>query len=279
MSKFPKSARHPNISSLVDKWSNAGASVNLTDESRLSEFPELARLVGNVRDVQDLDYFGAAREVVGANAIRALAKGYEALDASSKCGEGGVVMGAMVHAYNASYFAARAFCMLMGFAPLDRGSNITLDVFSEETVRTQKTIRSIDVLRLHKFERWGHEEVWQLTRRLVDTMKVPTALEETKETLRTIRMDKSSRIRNAFQYDDSILSVPDIRTFADFPNRVELDVWEESVPHSVRHSFLIAKNLMSICSMVIEEGNMDHLLFLCIAKGRLKSLGGWGKWA
>lgn len=164
MSKFPKSARHPDISSLIEKWGVVGDSINLADGYNLSEFPELAAMRGRVKAFHDLEYFRAAREVVGANAIRALAKGYEALDASSKCGKNGVMMGAIVHAYNASYFAARGICMLMGFAPLDRDSAITLDAFYAETGKTRKVTRSTDVLRLHRFQRWGHNEVWALTR-------------------------------------------------------------------------------------------------------------------
>lgn len=277
MSKFPKSARHPNVSSLIEKWAVIGDSINLADESKLSEFPQLA-VIGGVKTPHDLEYFRAAREVVGANAIRALAKGYEALDASSKCGKNGVMMGAIVHAYNASYFAARSFCMLMGFAPLDRGSAITLDAFYEETRRTRKVTRSTDVLRLHKFKRWGHEEVWTLTRRLVDTMEVPAPLTRTKEMLRTAGIDRASRLRNAFKYDDSQLVVMEIRDIADFPDRIVSNVWEESVPNVVRNNFLIAKNLMDVCSLVVKEGEIDHHLFSCISKSRVDSVSGWGKW-
>ena len=279
MSRFPKSARHPDVSSLIGKWTLVGESINLSDESNLLEFSELAATAGGIKGVHDMEYFEPAREVVGANAIRALAKGYEALDASAKCGVCGVMMGAIVQAYNASYFAARAFCMLMGFAPLDRESSITLDAFSAEARRTRKITRSTDILRLHRYRRWGHDEVWALTRRLVDTMEVPAVLEATKEELRTSRMDRASRIRNAFQYDDSKLSVTEIRHVADFPDRVVLDVWGESVPGEVRQNFSIARNLLEVCSFVAREGKMDHLLFLCISEGRVDSVSEWGKWA
>ena len=185
MSSFPKSARHPDVVALIDKWRVVADSINVEGDFRLSEFPEIARSADRLRNVEDLDYFGGAREIVGANAIRTLAKCYEALDASGECGQGGITMGALVQAYNASFFAARGFCMLMGFAPLDRGSAITLDAFFEETQRTKRTVRSTELLRLHKYKRWGHEEVWALSTRLIYTMEVPSNLKNVKKWLQT----------------------------------------------------------------------------------------------
>ena len=110
-------------------------------------------------------------------------------------------------------------------------------------------------------------------------MEVPAALTSTKEMLRTAKIDRASRLRNAFQYDDSQLAVVEIRAIADFPDRVALDVWEESVPDEVRFNFLIAKNLMDVCSLVVKEGEIDHHLLSCISNDRVDSVGGWGKWA
>lgn len=279
MSRFPKSARHPVVSSIVDKWSSVRESINMEEEFQLSEFPVLAITGGQVRNVADLEYFGAAREVIGANAIRALAKSYEALDGSARCGEKGVTMAAIVQAYSSSFFAARGFCMLMGFAPLDRGSAITLDAFSEEVRKTRKTEVSSNVLRLHKYKRWGHDEVWSLTRRLVDTMHVPESLAEAREGLRVGKLDQSSSLRNSFQYDDSALSPAEIRNFVDFPDRIKLNLFSEGVPVAMRHNYFTAKCLQEICSFVIGEVKMKHLLYLCLAKARIDSELNWGKWA
>ena len=279
MSRFPKSARHPNVSALIDKWDVVGDSINVAEDVQLSAFPDLALSEGRVKTEEDLEYFGGARQVVGASAIRALAKSYEALDASGRCGEWGVNMGAIIQAYNASFFAARGFCMLMGFAPLDRGSAITLDAFSEETRRTRKIVRSTNVLRLHKYKRWGHDEVWSLTKRLIDTMQVPESLRDTRNWLRGARIERSSHTRNTFQYDDSLLAPTEIQAFADFPDRIPYDAMDDALPKEIRENYLIAKGLIEMCLLIVGEARMDHLLFLCMSKSRTESALDWGQWA
>ena len=279
MSRFPKSARHPVVLSIVDKWSAVRESINVDEEVQLSEFPELAISGGHVRNATDLEYFGAAREVVGANAIRAMAKSYEALDGSARCGEKGVTMAAIVQAYSSSFFAARGFCMLMGFAPLDRGSTITLDAFSEEVRKTRKSEVANDVLRLHKYKRWGHDEVWSLTKRLVDTIHVPEILAEARDGLRIGKLDQSSRLRNSFQYDDSALSPTEVRNFVDFPDRNRLDLFGEGVPAAMSDNYFVGRRLLKICSFIIREANMGHLLYLCLAKSRIEAESKWGSWA
>ena len=276
MSRFPQSARHPDVSSLIDKWSVIRDSINVTEDSTLSEFPNLAVSEGRVRGVTDIEYFGAAREVMGANAFRALAKCYEALDGSAKCGEKGVTVAALVQAYNASFFAARGFCMLMGFAPLNRSSVVTLDAFSEETTKARRTE---DVLRLHRYKRWGHEEVWILTKRLVDTIKVPRELENTKDWLRKAKIQESSQLRNAFQYDDSTLGHSDIRSFVDFPGCNKCNLFATDVPIEMRKNYLITKSLMEICSHIVSEVRMENLLSTCVSNKRLMKSLDWGKWA
>ena len=278
MSRFPKSARHPVVSSVVDKWSSVRDSINVEQEVHLSEFPELAIGGGRVRNVEYLEYFGAAREVVGANAIRALAKSYEALDGSSRCGEKGVTMAAIVQAYSSSFFAARGFCMLMGFSPLDRDSAITLDAFSEEVRKTRRSQVASDLLRLHKYKRWGHDEVWSLTKRLVDTMHVPEVLSEAKEGLRIGKLDQSSRLRNSFQYDDSALAPDEIRNFVDFPDRKNLDLFGEHIPPAMRHNYIVTRRLLEVCSFIIREVQIGHLLHLCLTKARIESGSDWGSW-
>ena len=279
MSSFPKTARHPIISSLIEKWGVVGESIDVEGDFRLSEFPQLAGSAGRVQNAEDLEYFGGAREIVGANAIRTLAKCYEALDASGACGEAGINMGALVQAYTASFLAARGFCMLMGFAPLDRASLITLDAFFEEIQRTKRIVRSTDVLRLHRYRRWGHEEVWSLTTRLVDTMEVPSSLKAVKEQLRAVEIGQSARVRNAFQYDDSVLALSEVRPFADFPDRFQTNLFDVSAPDEVRENYSIARSLLELCSLIVEESKIANLLVLCMSEHRVDSALAWGRWA
>ena len=267
MSSFPKTARHPNILLQVAKWRTLSKSIDVEDYSRLSDIPDLAIDARRVKKSEVIDYLKMAGEIVGANAIRALAKGYESLDALSQCDQEGVSVSATLHAYNASFFAARAFCMLMGFGPLDRDSPITVDVFSEgETARD--SVRIFDSMELHKFKRWGHDEVWKLTKRLIDTAKVPDHLSETRDWLRHARLEDSAKFRNSVQYDDRKLAPIDEPEYIDFPDRVKRSIFDERAPPVLSHQFFVSKKLTRMCDEVLARADMSHLLRKCASDPR-----------
>ena len=200
------------------------------ESSRLSDIPELAALGEKLRNIGDMEYLPAAREIVGANAVRALGKSFEAMDGVRACGEEGINLSAMLQAYNSAFFAAKAFCMLMGFSPLHRDSGVTVDSFFEEVSGGRKVRRSVRVLRVHKYRRWGHDEVWALTYRLVNTLSVAGELEDVVAWLRRAGLTDVSRVRNAFQYDDSRL-VPLLNgSFVDFPGPARMRLWDGWLP-------------------------------------------------
>ena len=272
MSQFPKTARHPDIILQAVKWSALQNSINISDESQLSDISDLSIDARNVQVSGDSAYSSAAREIVGAGAVRALAKSYEALDALEKCAREGVNVSAMIQAYNASYFAARAFCMLIGFGPLNRDSSITVDVFFEASTGKSKRAEVAEVLRLYKYGRWGHEEVWNLTRRLIDTSRVPEDLEHSHGWLKRAKLSESQKVRNSFSYDDSRLAPVDDCLYVDFPDVVKLSIFDGDAPSEFVHQFFVAKHLIQICSFILARAGFEKKLRKYVSQRRLRIL-------
>ena len=270
MSSFPKSARHPSLLLQAEHWRTFRRLIDVHDESQLSDIPDLAIAARNIRRLAEVEYFQSVREILAANAVRALAKAYETLDAFARCESAGISVSAMIQAYGASFFAARAFCMLMGFSPLDRESSITVDAFSEHPPRRKGTAVLSEFLILHKYRRWGHEEVWKLTRRLVDTVQVPTDLQEAKQWLHRAKLLNSSKVRNSFHYDDRRLSPIENMDYVDFPDVVGTSIFGDDAPSALIHQFLVAKNLIQLCYAVLDKADIVDLLAECASQRRVQ---------
>lgn len=271
MSKFPKSARHPSLEEHVANWAVLSDRINIEESFHLADIPSLAVDGQRVRELYDTSFEGAAREIVGANALRAVAKSYEALDGVRCLAHGKINLSAMQLGYSASFYAAKAFCMLMGFAPLDRESKITVDIFFQSTGGGRKVLRSIPVLRMHRYEQWGQSEVWTLVRRLVDTMKVESGLRDTKDWLRKAKLAESARIRNAYHYDDSNVAPVPCGLFLDVPGSANETIWHLDCPSELTHQIFVARRLLLVCSEVIERAGMRELLDRCATECRRRN--------
>ena len=256
---FPKSARHPDIATQADNWSVLGHYINVHDRSRISDVPQLGEIESRVTTELDIEYSQQIGEIVGANAIRCLAKGYEALDAMARCASNGINLSAMTQGYDASVFVARGFCMLMGFSPLDRSSSITVDAFPDAYRNTRsrsRLSRLNDVAVLYKYRRWGHDEVWALTERLINTIKVPTNLERIRSWLRRAKLGDSSKLRNSFRYDDRLLSPLQDSRFNDFPDVVNDRILDEDAPVDGSHQIFVAIHVVQICMYVLRRSRL-----------------------
>lgn len=269
MSKFPKSARHPDFQNVCRLWEEYGPQVNVTDESHLADLAELQVASGEAFGEETaIDYVAPAREIVCANAIRVVGKGFEALDGMSACGRKSINMAAVVQCYGAGFFFARAFCLLMGFAPVDRQSNVTVDVF-----RVGGTRRTGDILqgmKLHKYRRWGHDEVWSLTRRLIDTLRVPEALHEAKAQLRRGNLERMSRLRNSFNYDDA-RATPFEARYSDFPDAADVAVIGSDPPKELEDQLQVVGCLAELCSSVLERAGLIELLSEWASERRIEN--------
>lgn len=236
------------------------AAVNVEDDSHLADLPDLQiachRLSGTE---QAIEYVAPAREIVCANAIKVMGKGFETLDAMAACGRERINVATVMQCYGAGLFFARAFCLLMGFAPMDRQSTLTVDVFRQEG-------NQVKGMKLHRYERWGHEEVWGLTRRLVDTVKVPESLQETKKQLRRANIKDMPRMRNSFSYDDAKVS-PIGEIHSDFPDAGDQMVTGRNAPGEFNDQLLVVKCLAELCLDVIKQADLErHLRRLASAR-------------
>lgn len=258
MSKFPKSARHPDVENIAQLWRELAIHVNVEEESRLADLPDLQiacrSVLGGERAIE---YIAPAREIVCGNAMNVVAKGFETLDAMDACSRERINISAVVLCYHAALFFARAFCLLMGFAPANRQSNITVDVFRQE--QRQSKFNQVEGMKLHKYRRWQHKEVWELTRRLVDTLRVPECLRETKSVLRKTNLEEMSTIRNSFSYDDAILSPLD-SDFSDFPDVARRMISGKLRPKKFSETIEVVRCLSNLCDFVLEQADLNAAL-------------------
>ncbi len=118
-----------------------------------------------------------------------------------------------VAAYEASFYGAKAFCYLLGFANLGKSSNIYLDAFFETERRVGKEkVTFYETLRVHKLqERFTHVMLWGLTERLLDTTKFEGELREFQIQLKITDWDKFTGFRNSVFYDGAFWPLsPDV---------------------------------------------------------------------
>ena len=187
-----------------------------------------------------------------ANAIKVMGKGFETLDAMAACGRERINVATVVQCYGTGFFFARAFCLLMGFAPMDRQSKWTVDLFRQERNRVKG-------MKIHRYKRWGHEEVWGLTRRLVDTVRVPESLRETKRLLHQVNGEGISRMRNSFSYDDAKAS-PIGTIYSDFPDTADQMMTGRNAPDEFNEQLLVVRYLVELCHDVLKRADLERHL-------------------
>lgn len=274
MSRFPKSARHPDLVATAERWRELSFDVNVEDELRLADLPSLQVVCNELSKTEDsktedaVEYIAPARDIVCANALKALAKGFESVDAMAICARERVNSAALVQGYGAALFFARAFCLIMGFAPANRQSRVTVDVFGHVT--TQGMVGSrVQGMRLHKYARWEHSEVWDLTRRLVATVRVPDDMLETRNELRRARLGRVSRIRNSFSYDDAI-TWPLGDAHSDFPDTATEALSVENGDGEFTRQVVVMRCLATLCRDVVERAKLDGALHKLASRRRIK---------
>lgn len=110
-----------------------------------------------------------------------------------------------IAAYEASFYGAKALCYLLGFASLGRSSNLYLDAFTPTERKVGKVkVKVHETLRVHKLDgRLGHDVLWALTARLIDTTSFEGDLREIQTQLKIFDWDKFSWFRNSVFYDGS----------------------------------------------------------------------------
>jgi hypothetical protein len=110
---------------------------------------------------------------------------------------------AAIAAYEASFYGAKAFCYLLGFANLSKSSDVYIDVFFETERKVGKEKKKYyETLRAHKLgERLTHVMLWGLTERLLDTTNFENNLRDLQTELKIKDWEKFTSFRNSVFYD------------------------------------------------------------------------------
>lgn len=216
---------------------------------------------------KEIEYSNLYKEIVAASGIRVLCKAFETVEAFRCCDARGASSTAAVTSYNAAYFSARAFCLLMGVSQLSRESVWTVSISPGENLSLRRgkrnqsvTLEEPNTARLHRLGRWSHDTVWSVCDRLVRTLTVPDELSDVLADLKRIKLQESSKSRNLFLYDDRSL-VPwkgDWQAdFSDYPSFVEKSILNEDAPGTAREHMHITTLLVRMCMFLIEESPLN----------------------
>jgi len=260
MKRLLDDARHPKLSDILENWERSRNEVSLDEFSKLSDIPLIQSVISNFSKNKDLqflkfDYIPLSRNIVAAQALRSVAKALEAFDAATFCNDKAITSSAMLLSYNSTYFAAKSFCYLCGFSPIDRDSALTLDVFIESSQENTNFA--------YKYGRWGHSEVWKLTKRLVETFK--RDFEKERSFMRKARLTSTPKLRNAYSYNDNLVSMFENLEFLNYP-----DFSQKKSPVEFTKNLNISKALLSISISIIDEAGMSELLKTQASPRRLK---------
>jgi hypothetical protein len=174
-------------------------------EPTLGQLPDLRHPELNASGLAEFPYLPGVREAVFREAVLMSRKFiYCASLLPILCKEGKNTWTA-VSAYEAAFYGAKAFCFLLGFAPVDRNSKIYVDAFYETEHKVGKRrVKSYDTLRVHGLEaRLTHDVLWSLVTRLLDTTTFDRDPREIQTQLKIVDWDKFSSFRNAIFYDGS----------------------------------------------------------------------------
>jgi len=275
MSAFPKSARHPELKKQSELWGSISETISTDNDNKLSLLEPIQTATTSLKVQKTtkfivIDNAPILRPIVGANAVRLLGKSYESFDAFLKCDHSGISASASVLAYQAAFFAARCFCLFMGFCPIDRESNHTIDVFYESLTTKKSSLEDFACLFVYK--RWGHKELWELVGRLINTLKVDEGNKYFKEDLRKQDLLSLSKERNRFQYDDSVIFPFDSSDYCDFPDQVSARISSDQSPENIRRHLVIAIYFTKICMTIVNDANLNGALRNCTSDSRLKSV-------
>jgi len=246
MKRLLDDARHPKLSDILENWERSRNEVSLDEFSKLSDIPLIQSVISNFSKNKDLqflkfDYIPLSRNIVAAQALRSVAKALEAFDAATFCNDKAITSSAMLLSYNSTYFAAKSFCYLCGFSPIDRDSALTLDVFIESSQENTNFAY-----------KYG-----------VETFK--RDFEKERSFMRKARLTSTPKLRNAYSYNDNLVSMFENLEFLNYP-----DFSQKKSPVEFTKNLNISKALLSISISIMDEAGMSELLKTQASPRRLK---------
>lgn len=171
----------------------------------LIDLPKLDHPQINASGVAECDYVAGIREAILREALLLVRKFIYCCSVLPTLSDAGKNTWTAVASYEASFYGAKAFCYLLGFASLGRDSNLYLDAFYETEVKQGKQrVKSHDIVRIHRLDgRLSHSVLWALTERLIDTTIFDEELREYQTRLKIQDWNRFSSLRNRVFYEGS----------------------------------------------------------------------------
>lgn len=269
-----KKLRHPCVGDAAAFWKSISSSLNFADKSNIVDVPGLP----SFKDFKATDArkevaaTALIREIAAMSAIRCFGKSLEAIDALNTCSDVGLSASSIVLSYNASYFSAKAFCLLLGFAPLGPDSKVLVDLFAEEENPNKKSKVPEDMIAFYSYSRWGHAEVWELAQRLIATVKKDPKIDHLIDGLKSAKIEDASKIRNKYTYNDALIYPIYNDELADFPDNVDpANLANGKFTGSIK-CVGITEHFIEICKFVLQDSSLDEQLPNVACERRLQLL-------
>jgi hypothetical protein len=205
---------HRNWAVLRDSWIEHIPAIDFAaryPEPTLWQLPTIVLPEFNASGIADAAYIEGVREAIFREAIILSRKFIYCASVLPILAHVGKNTSTAMTAYEASFYGAKAFCYLLGFANLGRNSKCYVDAFigTERKVGKVRTV-FYESLRYHQLkDRLTHEVLWALTARLIDTTSFDGDLREIQGRLKLVDWEKFTGFRNVVYYDGSFWPLSD----------------------------------------------------------------------
>jgi hypothetical protein len=261
--------RHPRFKSTAGRWKAISQLIDPVAPGSLDD------IVGLPTKKQLLAYGpgyfedAASEEVratVGRLALRTFARSLEVVEGAAASRQDGSSSSSLLLSYDAVYLAASAFILLFGYAPLGRDSEVCVDIFYEAP---KSKIVLEDTYAFFVFDRWSHDVVWKLCKRLIGTVDSAPEINEHLKILRSDKLEKVSQRRNSQIYDQASLYSGDDPSQSDYPGKIPLP---SGSPWAVVRYQMVFSALAKINHQMIIAADMEKILAKVASAQRRKFL-------
>jgi hypothetical protein len=227
----------------------------------LWELPDFEQTLGATKKEEIIGYIPGVREAILREAVILARKlAYCWSIAQMSAGSGRQTWTAIA-AYEASFYGAKSFCYMLGFASLGRDSRFYLDAFHESTVKIKKqNVTRLD-LKIHDLHsRLEHSTLWAINERLFNTTTFAANFAQTHQALRAIDWSSFSAFRNRVMYVGSFWpfsgeqgSYDLTREFCHPEILAALDPLQSVVAPFAAHYFAVGKLFRSILHLMFAD--------------------------
>jgi hypothetical protein len=227
----------------------------------LWELPDFELTLGATRKEEIVGYIPGVREAIFREAVILARKlAYCWSIAQMSAGSGRQTWTA-VTAYEASFYGAKSFCYMLGFASLGRDSKFYLDAFHESTIKINKQKFTRFDLQTHNLQsRLDHSTLWAITERLFNTTTFGTNFAQTHQALQATDWSSFSAFRNRVMYVGSFWPFAEEQDYCDLTREfchpeiiAALDPLQNVLAPFAAHYFAVGKLFRSILHLMFAD--------------------------